>query len=86
MVSGSRRRRGDSCRVLGLFREGRDDARYIYTLQQAIVERESSNVSLSQTCAEASHAGNLGRDVCSAEYLDEGCGIREFNARAGVSR
>ncbi|MGI6456354.1 MAG: hypothetical protein ACOX5R_12140 [bacterium] len=67
------------------FREGRDDARYIYTLQQAIVERESSN---DPACLKLVREGkSLLQETWDAinvqqRYLDEGMWhSEEFNAR-----
>lgn len=67
------------------FREGRDDARYIYTLQQAIVEREGSSDSLVLNLVQEAKA--LLQETWDAievqqKYLAEGMWpSEEFNAR-----
>ena len=67
------------------FREGRDDARYLYTLQQAVFEREDSN---DQACkeqvanAKALLQENWDSIQVQQRYLSEGMWpSEEFNVR-----
>ncbi len=88
--SGCGQRIGDDAEVIPAiywecFREGRDDARYIYTLQQALWEREGSNA---PACRQAvASARSLLQETWNAinvqqKYLADGMWPDdEFNAR-----